>query len=94
MYENTNLSELMEKPNMNQISEIWVSIMAYAKKLEEESGFDRETVIEGLLKVTIDLAYKRTDQNAFRSSSAIKKSLFFVSEEAKKEYEKFCEVEA
>ncbi|MBI1227816.1 MAG: hypothetical protein GC192_21455 [Bacteroidetes bacterium] len=59
--------------NNPESSEVWCFVMEMAKVFEDERGFTRWQVCEGLINAALDLAMKREDQRFFQKTDDVRK---------------------
>ncbi len=83
----TKFSDVMKKPNEDEIIEVWLEVMKIASRLEDKRGLSRDTVLEGLLKGTLDLARKRIDERLFRKMNDTRRFYLFAREETKRRFD-------
>lgn len=88
MTKDKSFSDIMKKPDEDQITHAWSELMRLAKKLEDEYGYARDTVLDGFLAGTLDLARKRADERYFRSMNDVRRFYLYASEETKRKFDR------
>ncbi|MCB0539857.1 MAG: hypothetical protein KDE33_20240 [Bacteroidetes bacterium] len=89
MNKDKSFSELMTKPDEEEQADVWFRLMDLAKELEDEHGYSRQTILEGLLEGILDLAMKRYDQRLFQKMNDIRRFYLYASEVTKRRYDTF-----
>src|SRR5690606_34019990 len=81
----------MNNPNEAEIFQIWVEVMELAKKYEDECGYPRDVLLQGLLQGTLDLARKREDQSFFQSFNDTRRFYLLASQETQRRFDQFID---
>lgn len=89
MNKDKSFSELMRKPDKEQQDMVWEGIMKLAIMYEDEFGFSRNTVLEGLLDATLDLAEKRPDERLMRHMNDVRRFFLYASELTKRRFDTY-----
>lgn len=70
-------------------SEVWGSVMEMAKVFEDECGFTRQQVCEGLISGALDLAMKREDQQYFQKTEDVRRFYEWALVWVKRRFEEY-----
>lgn len=73
-------SQLMARPDEQEQADIWCFVMESAKMFEEEKGYSRQTICEGLLRATLDLVHKREDERYFQKPNNARRFYLWASD--------------
>ncbi|GEM_PF-5250229 len=93
MSKDKTFTDIMKKPDATEQAELWGFVMAMAQEFEDEHGYSRKTVCEGILRAVMDLIIRREDEQFFQKTNDVRHFYLWASDFTKRKFDTYTSYE-